>query len=379
MDFDLSEEQSLLKDSLSRLLKDRYGFEQRKAILASPDGYSAEVWAAFAEMGLMALPFAEADGGLGGGPVETAIVLEALGGALSLEPYLPTVILGGGFVRLGGSDAQRAALIPAIASGETKLAFAQVERNSRFDLHHVETTAKKSGSGWTLDGKKFAVVGAPSADKLILTARSAGGPRDEAGIGVFLVDTTAKGLTIRAHANQDGQRAAEVTLEGVTAEAIGDPANGLPLVRRVVDTAIAALCAEAIGVMSAMHALTVEYLKVRKQFGVPIGSFQVLQHKAVDMFVAIEQARSITLYATSLVDSEDDAERSRAMHAAKAEIGRAGRIVGENAIQLHGGVGMTMEFAVGHHFKRMAMINLAFGDDAHHLEALAAKGGLLAA
>ncbi|MBX3531463.1 MAG: acyl-CoA dehydrogenase family protein [Rhizobiaceae bacterium] len=379
MDFDLSEEQSLLKDSIERLLKDRYGFEQRKAVLASAEGYSAEMWRGFAEMGLTALPFAEADGGLGGGPVETAIVMEALGGAISLEPYLATVVLGGGFVRLGGSDAQKAALIPAIASGELKLAFAQVERNSRFDLHHVETTARKSGSGWTLDGKKFVVVGAPSADRLIVTARTAGGARDEAGIGVFLVDAAAKGVSIRAHANQDGQRAAEVTLEGVAAEAIGDPANGLPLVRRVVDAAIAALCAEAIGVMSAMHVLTVEYLKVRKQFGVPIGSFQVLQHKAVDMFVAIEQARSITLYATTLADSEDDAERTRAMHAAKAEIGRAGRIVGENAIQLHGGVGMTMELAIGHYFKRMAMINLTFGDDAHHLAALAAMGGLMAA
>jgi pimeloyl-CoA dehydrogenase small subunit len=379
MDFDLSEEQSLLKDTLDRLLKDRYGFEQRKAVLTSAEGYSAEVWAAFAEMGLTALPFAEADGGLAGGPVETAIVMEALGGALSLEPYLPTVVLGGGLVRMGGSDAQKAELIPQIASGALKLAFAQTERNSRFDLHHVETTAKKSGSDWKLDGKKFAVVGAPSADRLIVTARTAGAARDEAGIGVFLVDATAKGVSIRAHANQDGQRAAEVTLEGVAAEAIGDPADGLPLVRRAVDAAIAALCAEAIGVMSAMHALTVDYLKVRKQFGVPIGSFQVLQHKAVDMFVAIEQARSITLYATTMADSDDDAERTRAMHAAKAEIGRAGRIVGENAIQLHGGVGMTMELAVGHYFKRMAMINLTFGDDAHHLSALAAMGGLMAA
>lgn len=379
MDFDLSEEQSLLKDSIERLLKDRYTFEQRKAVLASADGYSAEMWQGFAEMGLTALPFAEADGGLAGGSVETAIVMEALGGALSLEPFFATVVLGGGFVRMGGSDAQKGELIPQIASGALKLAFAQVERNSRFDLHHVETTAKKSGSGWTLDGKKFAVVGAPSADRLIVTARTAGSAREEAGIGVFLVDATAKGVSIRAHANQDGQRAAEVMLEGVAAEPIGDPANGLPLVRRVVDAAIAALCAEAVGVMSAMHTLTVDYLKVRKQFGVPIGSFQVLQHKAVDMFVAIEQARSITLYATTMADSEDGDERTRAMHAAKAEIGRAGRIVGENAIQLHGGVGMTMELAVGHYFKRMAMINLTFGDDAHHLAALAAMGGLMAA
>ncbi len=382
MDFDLSEEQSLLKDQLERLLKDRYGFEQRRSVLASAEGYSSEIWQVLAEMGLMALPFAEEDGGLGGGPVETAIVMEALGGALSLEPYLPSVILGGGFVRLGGSAAQKAELIPAIASGETKLAFAQTERNSRFDLNHVETVARRDGAGWRLSGRKFGVVGGPAADRLVVSARTAGGARDEGGIGVFLVDAKAAGVSIRPHANQDGQRAAEVTLEGVPVAAdavLGDPEGGLPLVGRVVRSAIAALCSEAIGVMSAMHAASVDYLKVRKQFGVPIGSFQVLQHKAVDMFVAIEQARSIALLATMMEDEEGDAAQWRIAHAAKAEIGRAGRIVGENAIQLHGGVGMTMEYAVGHHFKRMAMINLTFGDDAHHLAALAAAGGLLAA
>jgi pimeloyl-CoA dehydrogenase small subunit len=382
MDFDLSEEQGLLRDQLARLLKDRYGFEQRKALLASPDGYSAEIWQAFAEMGLMALPFAEADGGLGGGPVETMIVMEALGGALALEPYLPTVVLGGGFLRMGGSAEHKAELIPQVAAGELRLAFAQVERNSRHDLHHVETTARRSGTGWTLDGRKFAVVGAPAADRLIVTARTAGDVRDTSGIGVFIVDAKARGVSVRAHANQDGQRAGEVTLEGVEVgpdAVLGDPADGLPLVGRVVRSAIAALSAEAVGVMSAMHALTVDYLKVRKQFGVPIGSFQVLQHKAVDMFVAIEQARSIALYATMGDDDDSDAEQWRAAHAAKAEIGRTGRIVGENAIQLHGGIGMTMEHAVGHYFKRMAMIDLTFGDSDHHLSALARRGGLTAA
>ena len=382
MDFDLSEEQSLLKDSLERLLKDRYSFEQRRAVLASAEGFSGELWQAFAEMGLMALPFADADGGLGGGPVETAIVMEALGKAISLEPYLPTVILGGGVVRLGGSEAQRADLIPQIADGSLKLALAHTERHSRYDLHHVETTASRDGSGWRIHGKKLGVLGAAAADRLFVTARTGCGIRDEAGIGIFLVDSKGDGVTIRPHANQDGQRAAEVTFDGarVADDAVfSDPANGLPLLRRVTDAAIAALCSEAIGVMSAMHEQTVEYIKVRKQFGVAIGAFQVLQHKAVDMFVALEQARSISLYATMMADSDDDDERSRAMHAAKAEIGRAGRIVGENAIQLHGGVGMTMEFAVGHYFKRMAMIDLTFGDHGHHLAALASKGGLMAA
>jgi pimeloyl-CoA dehydrogenase small subunit len=382
MDFDFTEEQSLLKDSLERLLADRYGFEDRRKVLASAEGFSSDMWGRYAEMGLMALPFAEADGGLGGTPVETMIVMEALGRALALEPYLPTVVLGGGLLRLGGSAAQKAEFIPQVAGGEVKLAFGHTERNSRYDLNHVETSAKKDGDSWLLSGQKSVVLGGDSADHVFVTARTAGGARDEAGIGVFMVDAKADGMSRRGYANQDGQRAAEVTLDEVRVPAgrvIGDPENGLPLARRVADAAIAALCAEAVGAMGAMHQLTVEYLKVRKQFGVPIGAFQVLQHKAVDMFVALEQARSITLFATMMADSEDEEERSRAMHAAKAEIGKAGRLVGENAIQLHGGVGMTMEYAVGHYFKRVTTIDLTLGDHDHHLRRLAERGGLFAA
>ncbi len=382
MDFDLSEEQSILKDSLDRLLADNYGFEDRKKHAASPEGWSSQMWGRYAEMGLMALPFSEADGGLGGTPVETAIVMESLGRALALEPYFPTVVLGGSMLRFGGNDDQRAELIPAVAEGSLKLALAQGERHSRYDLHHVETTAKREGSSYVLNGQKSVVLHGDSADKLFVTARTAGGPRDEGGIDVFLVDATAEGVSVRGYPTQDGARAAEVTLDNVRVgddAVFGEAENGLPLIRRVVDAGIAALCSEAVGVMSAMHALTVDYLKVRKQFGVPIASFQVLQHAAVDMFVAIEQARSIALYATMMADSKDHLERARAMHAAKAEIGRGGRICGENAIQLHGGVGMTMEYAVGHYFKRMTMLDLAFGDADHHLRALAAKGGLLAA
>ena len=382
MDFDLSEEQSILKDSLDRLLADRYGFEDRKRHMASPEGWSADMWSHYAEMGLMALPFAEADGGLGGSAVETAIVMELLGKALALEPYFSTVVLGGSVLRYGGNDDQRAEYIPAVADGSLKLALAQVERNSRFDLHHVETTAAKDGSGFVLSGQKSVVLNGDSADRFFVTARTAGGVRDEGGIGVFLIDAAADGVSVRGYRTQDGGRAAEVTFDKVKVDGdavFGDAENGLPLLRRVVDTGIAALSAEAIGVMSAMHALTVDYLKVRKQFGVAIGQFQVLQHDAVDMFVAIEQARSISLYATMMADSDDAEERARAMHAAKAEIGRGGRIVGENAIQLHGGVGMTMELAVGHYFKRMTMLDIAFGDGDHHLRELAAKGGLMAA
>lgn len=382
MDFDLTEEQSILKDSLDRLLAANYGFEQRKRAMASPEGWSAEMWRSFAEMGLMALPFAEDDGGIGGGPVETMIVMEALGRVLALEPYFPTVVLGGGFLRLGGSAAQKAELIPGIAEGSRKLAFAQAERHSRYDLHHVETTARRDGAGYVLSGAKGVVLHGDSADTLVVTARTAGGTRDEGGIGVFLVDANAAGVARQGYVMQDGLRAAEILLDGVKVGAdavLGDPEGGLPLVRRVVDQAIAALAAEAVGVMSAMHALTLDYIKVRKQFGVPIGMFQALQHKAVDIYVALEQARSITLYATTMADSGDAAERARAMHAAKIEIGRGGRLAGENAIQLHGGVGMTMEYAIGHYFKRMTMIDLTFGDHDHHLRALADAGSLFAA
>ena len=382
MDFDLTEEQSILKDSVERLLNEQYGFEERRRILASPEGWSAAMWERYAEMGLMALPFAEADGGLGGTPVETMIVMEAFGKALVLEPYLPTVVLGGSLIRFGGNAAQRAELVPAVAEGALKLAFAQGERNSRYDLHHVETAAAKDGAGWRISGRKFVVLGGESADKFFVTARTAGSARDQGGIGVFLVDAKADGVAVRAYRTQDGQRAAEVTFDNVAAgpeAAFGDPEGGLSLARRAVDAGIAALCAEAVGAMAAMQALTVDYLKVRKQFGVPIGQFQVLQHKAVDMFVAIEQARSMAFYATSMADSGDEAERSTAVHAAKVEIGRGGRVVGENAIQLHGGVGMTMELAVGHYFKRVTSIDLTFGDADHHLRALAAGGGLFQA
>lgn len=379
MDFDFSEEQTLLKDQLERLLADRYGFEERKRHMAAAEGYSREMWEQYAEMGLLALPFAEDDGGIGGGPVETMIVMEAFGRVLALEPWMSTAVTGGGFLRLGGTDEQRAALVPDVASGAMKLAFAHTERHSRYDLNAVETQALRDGAGWRLTGHKSVVVDGDSADRVFVTARTAGGPRDDQGIGVFMIDPKASGVTRRGYPTQDGRRAAELTLENVTVgpEAVfGHPEDGLPLVNAVVDQSIAALCAEAVGVMSAMQALTVDYLKVRKQFGMPIGAFQALQHRAVDMFVAVEQSRSMSYLAAMMAGSDDAAERARSMHAAKAEIGRNGRACGESAIQLHGGVGMTDEYAVGHYFKRMTMIDVAFGDMDHHIARLADSGSL---
>jgi pimeloyl-CoA dehydrogenase small subunit len=381
MDFDLTEEQRLLKDSVERLLRDRYDFEARKAYAASPDGWSRELWAQYAELGLLALPFAEAHGGFGGGPAETMIVMEAFGRALALEPYLATVVLGGGALRRGGSEEQRAALVPRIADGSLLLSLAHTERQSRYDLHDVATTAKRNGGAFVLDGEKGVVLHGDGADQIIVTARTAGGRRDHGGIGLFLVDAKAPGVSRRGYQTQDGMRAAEVSLAGVQVPAesvIGDPENALPLLERVVDEAMAALAAEAVGAMGEMHALTVEYLKTRKQFGVPIGSFQVLQHRAADMFVALEQARSMAMFATMMVQDEDATERRKAVAATKVQIGRSGRFIAHQAIQLHGGVGMTAEFRVGHYFKRLTMIDSVFGDADHHLARLAEAGGLMA-
>ena len=380
MDFDFSEEQRMLADSLGKLISDRYGFENRKAYAKQPEGWSREIWAAYAEMGILGLPFSEEDGGFGGGAVETMIVAEALGGALGLEPWFATVVLGGGFLRHGADAAMRQALVPLVAEGSLLLAFAHTEPNARFDLHHVETTATRDGDGWVLRGRKGVVLHGDVAGKMFVTARTAGGPRDEAGIGVFLVDAGAAGLTRRGYATSDGLRAAEITLDGVRAEAVlGNPAGGLPLVRRVVEDAIAALASEAVGAMDASLKLTLEYMRTRKQFGRAIGAFQSLQHRAADMMVSLEQARSMAMYAAMMTDEPDAGERARAMHAVKLQMGRFSKFVGQQAIQLHGGIGMTMEYAVGHYFKRLTTIDTQFGDAEHHLSALAEAGGLFEA
>jgi pimeloyl-CoA dehydrogenase small subunit len=382
MDFDFSDEQRLLKDSIERLMGDRYAFEKRAEYRRSPEGFSRDMWARYAELGLLALPFAEEEGGIGGGPVETMIVMEAFGRALALEPYFATVVLGGGFLRHAASPEQRAEWVPQIAGGELRLAFAQNERQSRYDLHDVATTARRDGSTFVLDGAKGLVLHGDSADRLVVTARTAGSRRDRRGIGVFVVDAGAPGVSRRGYPTQDGQRAAEITFDGVRVgpEAVlGDPEDALPMIERVVDEAIAALCAEAVGAMESMHVQTVEYLKTRKQFGVPIGSFQALQHRSVDMFVALEQARSMSLFATMMSGDDNAEERRKAVSAAKVQIGRSGRSVGQGAIQLHGGIGMTMEFKVGHYFKRTTMIDQIFGDADTHLARLAESGGLIAA
>jgi len=377
MDFDLSEEQRLLRDSVERLIADRYSFEQRKQIASEPDGWSRAMWAQFAEVGLLGLPFEEAHGGFGGGPVETMIVMEAFGRGLVLEPYLATVLLGGGLVRHGGGVAQRGEILPAIAAGERLLAFAQAERQSRYDLADVATAARREGGGWVVEGRKSLVLHGDVADTLVVAARTSGGQRDRAGIGLFLVEAAGPGVNRSAMPTQDGRRVAEIAFARAKAAPLGDPENGLAVIERVVDEAIAALCAEAVGMMAEMHAITVDYLKTRKQFGRAIGEFQVLQHRSVDMFVALEQARSMALYATMMAGETDAAVRSRAVSAAKVQIGRSGRAIGQEAVQLHGGIAMTVEYKVGHYFKRITMLERMFGDTGHHLSRVAESGSLI--
>jgi pimeloyl-CoA dehydrogenase small subunit len=380
MDFELSDEQRLLKDSVERLAAQRYDFESRKKYMKESDGWSRDMWRQYVELGLTALPFAEEHGGIGGGPVETMIVMEAFGRALALEPYFATVVLGGGFLRHGASDAVRRDLLPKVAAGETLLAFAHTERQSRYDLADVATMATKEDSGYDLEGAKSLALHGDVADKLIVSARVSGAQRDRNGIGLFLVDAKAPGVSVRGYPTVDGLRAAEVTLTGVKVDAdavIGEAGNAYPLIEQVVDASIAALAAEAVGAMSAMHEITVDFLKQRKQFGVPIGNFQVLQHRAGEMLIALEQARSMAMLATMMSEEPNAAERRKAIAAAKVQIGRSAKFVGESAIQMHGGIGMTMEYKVGHYFKRVTMIDKMFGDADHHLAALARMGGIV--
>ncbi|NVN87667.1 MAG: pimeloyl-CoA dehydrogenase small subunit [Rhodopseudomonas sp.] len=380
MDFDLSEEQRLLKESVDGLLKTAYDFDSRKKYAAEKGGWSKAVWSKLAEQGLLGLPFSEDDGGFGAGAIETMIVMEALGKALVLEPYLATVVLGGGFLRRGGSAEQKAAYLPGLIDGSKTFAFAQLEKNSRYDLGDVATSAKKSDKGWVIDGEKFVVLNGENADTLVVTARTKGGQRDRDGVGVFLVPGNAKGVSRKGYPTQDGQHAADITFTGVEVgadAAIGDPAGGLPLIEQVVDDARTAICAEAVGAMDESLRSTVEYLKTRTQFGVPIGSFQVLQHRAADMFVAVEQARSMAMFATMAVDFDDPKERANAIAAAKVQVGQSLKFVGEQAIQLHGGVGMTMEYKIGHYFKRLTMIERTFGDSDYLLAKVSDAGGLV--
>jgi pimeloyl-CoA dehydrogenase small subunit len=378
MDFEYTEEQRLLRESLDRLLGDSYGFDKRKAYLAEPDGFSRAMWAQYAELGLLGLPFAEEHGGFGGGPVDVMIVMEAFGRVLALEPYLATVVLAGTALGHAGSAAQNAAIVPQIVDGSLRLAVAHGERQARYDLNDLMTTATKTRSGWRLDGAKSVVVHGDSADKLIVSARVSGDRHDPDGIGLFLVDAMANGVARRSYKMRDGTGAADIALSDVevsAADALGEPGRGLATMERVSQAGIMATSAEAVGAMETMLALTIEYMKTRVQFGKAIGENQALQHRATEMMMSLEQGRSLAMLAAIMVDDADAAQRAHDISTAKVGVGQAARFVSQNAVQLHGGIGMTEEYAVGHYFRRCMVIEHSFGDTGYHLSKLAARVG----
>ena len=374
MDFQPSDDQRLLAESVSRLLADTYSFAQRKTYLAQPEGWSPAIWGKFAELGLLGLPFAEEYGGFGGGAQEVMLVMQAFGRVLVLEPFLSTVVLAGTAVRTAGTAEQKRAILPAIAEGTLKLAFAHSERQARYDLTDVVTTAKRSGSGWVLDGSKSVVSHGDSADRLVISARTAGDRYDTDGITLFLVDASTDGLARRGYNTRDETRAADIALSNVRvsdADVLGAVGQGLAIVETVIEAGIAATAAETVGAMEAMNEMTLEYSKTRVQFGQPIGSYQVVQHRLADMFMSQEQGRSMAMLATMMVDHDDPAERAHNMAMAKVGVAQAGRYVSQSAVQMHGGIGMTEEYAVGHYFRRCMVMERLFGDPAYYLQRLA--------
>ena len=369
MDIQLTEEQELLRGSLQRLLRDRYDFDARRKIVATDEGWSRKHWSAFAELGLCAAPFQESSGGLGGGPLATMIVMREFGRNLVVEPFLETVVLAGGLIEDVGSQAQHDAFLPQIMAGESIWALAWAEGRSRYDFNNVATTARRQGEVYVLNGTKATVIGAPWADTLIVSARTSGEPRDRSGVSLFVVDRQSANLHLQCFKTIDGRRAAEITLMNVQVPAsqlLGTEGEGVATLEACRDRAIAALCAEAVGAMSELNSVTLEYAKTRKQFGVALGTFQVLQHRMVDMFIALEEAISLTQHLNlSLVTGEPHG--SKLASGAKSKVGYAARFIAEQAIQLHGGMGMSDELNVGHYFKRIASINVQFGDPTYHL------------
>jgi alkylation response protein AidB-like acyl-CoA dehydrogenase len=390
VDFNYSDEQTALRETLQRFIDREYAFERRRELAQSALGYSSDTWTRFAEFGLLSLPFPEEFGGYGGNAVDVMLVMELIGRGLLLEPFLSTVVMCGGLIRDASSPPIKRSLLPRIGTGEIKLALACYEASARYDLSQVTCTASPSGGGWRLTGQKTVVLDAPSADFFLVSARGgaavsgagansansansangANGAGDTREISVFLVGRETQGVSLLAYPTQSGGRAADLRLDDVWLgpdALIGASGEGLALVERAVDLGVAALCAEAVGIIAALNEATLNYLKTRKQFGVPIGKFQALQHRMADMFIAAEQARSMAILAAVYADSEDAAERRRSVSAAKAYIGQAARLVGQQSVQLHGAMGVVDDVIVSHYFKRLTMIELTLGDTDFHL------------
>ncbi|MEH6503966.1 MAG: acyl-CoA dehydrogenase [Cycloclasticus sp.] len=371
MNLELSEEMVMLQDALNKFLQNEYDFEKRQQISRNGIGYKEENWQSFADMGLLGVPFEEQYGGFGFGQTGLCVVMEAIGKGLVLEPYLSSVVLGGQLIQQAGSEAQKEALLPLLVGGELKLAFAYVERQARYNLSDVECRAEKKGEQFSLSGSKSVVFNAETADKIIVAARTSGDNISEKGISLFIVDSKAAGMQARHYETFDGLRASELSFDNVVLDSdalLGTVDEAYPIIESVIDSAAAAICAEGVGVVSELRQKTVEYLKTRKQFNQAIGNFQVLQHRAVDMFMAEEQMRSLSYLAAIKVTEGEPVGRVKSVSAAKVYLGDARATVGEQAAQLHGGIGVTDELDVAHYVKRLGMLNALFGDRDYHLQ-----------
>lgn len=371
MDFSLTEEQTLLEDSVAKYMQSDYSFQERQKLSKSELGYSAENWSTFAELGWLAVGFSEEDGGFGGGAIETMLMAENFGKGLMIEPFLATVVLAGGALKHGGSAEQKSRYLPGIIDGTTQAALAFAEPQGRFNLSNLTTRATRQGDGYVIDGFKAVVMNGPAANLLVISVRTSGEQTDTDGVSLFVVDANAAGVSRRNYPTVDGMRASEVTLEGVEVsvdDLLGEEGKGLALIEQVIDDGILAVGSEAVGCMEVLYKDTVEYCKTRKQFGQPIGKFQVLQHRMVDMFMEHEQSKSLMLMAAMRMNEGYNTDAKKAVSAFKAQVGKSGRFVGQNAIQLHGGMGMTDELNIGHYFKRLTVIEALFGNVDYHIK-----------
>jgi len=375
VDFSYSEEQQMLQESVQKFVQKNYDFDSRKKIMASEAGFSAEHWQLFAELGWLTVPFSEADGGFGGRAVDLMVMMQEFGKAMLVEPFLPTAVFCGGLISELGDEAQKSALLPAIMGGELQLALAYAEANSRFNIANVTTSAKADGGEVVINGTKIIVFNGKAANQLLVTARDAGAATDVKGVSVYMIDSDAAGVSMLPYPTVDGKQAAQIKFDNVRVPAssrLGKSGEAIAALSVVIDRATVAVSAEAVGALEALLQKTVEYSKTRKQFDVPIGSFQALQHRMADMFIECQLARSIVLRAAMKLDGNEDArEKAKAVSAAKSRIGKAIRKVGQEAIQIHGGIGMTDELDVAHLFKRVTAIDLLFGNDEFHTERFA--------
>ncbi len=375
MNFELSEEQQMLQDSVARFVQDNYELENRTRLVASKTGFSEDHWKTIAELGWLSLPFGEAQGGFGGNQIDTMVVMEQIGKGLVLEPFFASVVLGGGALKRAAGDAQLAELVPGIIDGSRQLTLAWAEEQARFDLHDVTTTARADGDGFVINGTKSMVPNAETASHIIVSARTSGGQIDENGISLFIVAADADGVTRENFPTVDGLRASEVIFKDVRISAdalLGELDAGYPVLRAVANDGILALAAEAVGCMEVLYKDTVAYTQEREQFDHPLSDFQVLQHRMVEMFMEYEQCKSLLYRATLEAAQGDTPEAQRCVHALKHLIGKMGIFIGENAVQLHGGMGMTEELRIGHYFKRLLVIDAQFGNADYHLHQFAA-------